>query len=307
MRSSSTLPPLQALRAFEAVARLLSFRRAGEELLVTQSAISHHIGALEQSVGRKLFIRRPRAIELTPEGERYFETVRRAFALIASGTVDLRGHTSKTVVRVSLLPSFAANWLVPRLGRFAVAHPGIDLSLDPTLRLASLADNEADVAIRYGDGQWDGVESRLLMTERLVPVVSPALLRGGAKLTEPKDLLGHTLLFALRAYEWRVWAEENGIDIGAARRIQLSDYNVILQAALSGQGVAMGRLHLSGDHLRAGTLVCPFPRIVTSRHVGHWLVMPKRSRTTAATNAFIDWLVEEAALTVRGPELETAA
>jgi LysR family glycine cleavage system transcriptional activator len=305
MRSSSTLPPLQTLRAFEAVARLLSFRRAGEELLITQSAVSHHIAELERNVGRKLFTRKPRTIELTIEGERYFETVQDAFALLASGTIDIRGQTSKAQVRVSLLPSFAANWLVPRLGRFGHAHPEIDLVLDPTLRLASLMDDEADIAIRYGDGQWDGVESRLLMAERLAPVISPALLRDGIKLAEPDDLLGHTLLFALRAYEWRVWAEAYGVDITAARKTRLTDYNVILQAALNGQGVAIGRLLLIGGHLRAGALVCPFPKIVTSHRVGHWLVMPKRSRTTAATNAVVDWLATEAKLAVRAQECGT--
>jgi LysR family glycine cleavage system transcriptional activator len=298
VRSSSTLPPLQALRAFEATARLLSFRRAGEELLITQSAVSHHIAELEKNLGTKLFLRKARGVELTPEGERYFETVRRAFGLIASGTADLRGRTTMARVRVSLLPSFAANWLVPRLGRFAEAHPGIALILDPTLRLADLAAGETDVAIRYGDGLWDGVESRLLMQERLAPVVGPDLLRRGPPLIEPKDVLRHTLLFPLRPYDWDVWAEESGVDLSSARSIQLSDYNIVLQATADGQGIAMGRLLLIGDRLRAGTLIQPPFGVVTSLRVGHWLVIPKRTRLTAAVTAFVDWLEAETASAV---------
>jgi LysR family glycine cleavage system transcriptional activator len=181
MRLSSTLPPLQSLRAFATVARLLSFRRAGEELLITQSAVSHHIRELEQNLGVKLFIRKARGVELTPEGQQYFEFVRQAFDLIASGTSALRRRATKSWVRVSLLPSFAANWLVPRLRRFNEAHPDIELVLDPTLHLTNFAGGEADLAIRYGGGRWNEVESQLLMTESLTPVASPKLLREGPR------------------------------------------------------------------------------------------------------------------------------
>jgi LysR family transcriptional regulator, glycine cleavage system transcriptional activator len=300
VRSSLTLPPLQALRAFEAVARLKSFRRAGEELLITQSAVSHHIGGLEKNLGIKLFIRKAPQIEFTPEGERYFETIRRAFDLIASATAGLRGSAAKDRVRVSLLPSFAANWLVPRLQRFAKACPDIDLVLDPTLRLADLDSSEADVAIRFGDGRWDGVESTLLMTERLTPVASPALFSDGFAGAEPKDLLGHKLLFASRPYEWDVWAEANGLDLAGADTIQLTDYNIIMQAAVDGQGVAMGRLLLIADRLRSGALVQLSPSIVTSPRVGHWLVRPKRGQVTIAAQAFADWLAAEAAMALAG-------
>ncbi|MEZ5830975.1 MAG: transcriptional regulator GcvA [Dongiaceae bacterium] len=294
MRSTPTLPPLQALRAFEAVARLSSFRRAGEELLITQSAVSHQIRELEQNLGIKLFIRKARGIELTPQGQRYFDTILQAFDLIRSGTIDLRRHAKKEQVRVSLLPSFAANWLVPRLARFTDAHPEIDLVLDPTLQLANLAGDEADLAIRYGDGSWPGSENRLLMTERLTPVLSPALLQRGPKLNQPRDVLNHTLLLPARPYDWEVWAEAHDIDLRAARTIKLSDYNVVLQAALDGQGIAIGRLLLVADRIRSGALVQPFD-IVSSPRVGHWLVTPKRLQPTAAATAFVEWLVSEAA------------
>jgi len=299
VRSYSTLPPLQSLRAFASVARLLSFRRAGEELLITQSAISHHIRELEQNLGVKLFIRKARVVELTPEGRRYFDFVREAFDLIASGTNDLRARATKSRVRVSLLPSFAANWLVPRLRRFNETHPDIELVLDPTLRLADFGTGEADLAIRYGDGQWDGVSSQLLMTEALTPVASPKLLREGPRLSEPRDVLNHPLLLALKPYEWEIWAEESGVDLRTARTIQLSDYNIVLQAALDGQGIAVGRLLLAADRLRSGALTQPFDKIVTSPRAAYWLVTSRHSRPSGATAAFKTWIADEATASQR--------
>ena len=295
MRSSPTLPPLQALRAFEAVARLSSFRRAGEELSITQSAVSHQIRELEQNLGAKLFVRKARGVELTPQGQQYFETVLRAFDLLKSGTINLRRHAKREQVRVSLLPSFAANWLVPRLNRFSAAHPEIDLVLDPTLRLADLAADEADLAIRYGNGSWEGSDNRLLMIERLSPVISPALLKRGPSLSEPRDVLEHTLLLPARPYDWEVWASANGLDLSGARTIKLSDYNVVLQAALDGHGVAIGRLLLIADRIRSGALMQPC-NVVTSPRVGHWLVTPRRLQPTAAATAFSQWLVDETAI-----------
>jgi len=292
MRTSPLLPPLPALRAFETVGRRMSFRRASEELLITQSAVSHHIATLERELGVKLFTRGARSIAFTPAGERYFVAVRDAFAVIASGTAEVRTHASRIRVSMSVLPSLAANWLVPRLSRFTERHPEIDLALDPTLRLADIDAGEADLAIRYGDGRWAGVESRLMMSERLTPLASPALLRTGAAVHEPKDLLNHTLLLVSRPYEWEIWASANSLDLNRARTIQLSDYNVALQAALDGQGIVLGRLLLVGDRLRTGALVQPFASVVTSSRAGHWLVTPKRRRPSPATSLVMDWLLE---------------
>jgi LysR family glycine cleavage system transcriptional activator len=293
MRTATLLPTLPALRAFEAAGRLMSFRRAGEELLVSQSAVSHHIATLERELGVKLFDRGPRGVTFTLAGERYFVMVRDAFKLIAAGTADLRGSASRARVRVSVLPSFAANWLVPRLAGLNERHPDIDFALDPTLRLADLDAGEADLAIRYGDGRWPGVESRLLMSERLTPVASPDLLRAGPVINEPKDLLNHTLLLVSRPYEWEVWANASDLDLGRARTIQLSDYNIVLQAALDGQGIAVGRLLLVGDRLRTGALAQPCPGVVTSPRVGHWLVTPKHRQPSQAAAAVMGWLLKE--------------
>lgn len=293
MRSSTTLPPLQALRAFEAVARLLSFRKAGEELLITQSAVSHHIRQLEEFLGLPLFIRQARSITLTPEGTDYLAGTTDAFRLIAAATSDLRSKSKRNVVRISLLPSFAANWLVSRLHKFQARHPHIDLELDPTLRVVDFSNDNTDVAIRYGDGNWTGVDARLLMAEQLSPVLSPALLGSGTAIATPQDLLRHTLLFAKKPVDWQVWSDAIGLDLAKARTIQLTDYNITLQAALDGQGIAIGRMLLIHDHLRTGRLVQPFPETITSIRTAHWLVTPKGSRIAPATQAFMDWLVEE--------------
>ncbi len=290
MRSSALLPPLAALRAFEAVGRLLSFRRAGEELLITQSAVSHHIRALEAALGVRLFERRARSIALTPAGARYLEAVGAAFALIREGTAEL----TRPLLRVSVLPSFAANWLVPRLPQFEAQHPGIAVELEPTLALVDLAAGEADLAIRYGEGPWPGGRAELLVAEALTPVLSPAL-QARQPVATPQDLLGHTLLLSRRPIDWEAWAAAAGIDLGRARRVQLTDYNIVLQAALDGQGVALGRSWLIEDRLRAGALIAPCPLSVTRAQFGHWLLLPADRRPAPAAAAFAAWLKRVAA------------
>ncbi|QND50426.1 transcriptional regulator GcvA (plasmid) [Phyllobacterium sp. 628] len=293
MRTSATLPPLQALRAFEAVARLLSFRRAGEELLITQSAVSHHIRQLEEFVGRPLFIRKARSIALTSEGADYLARTSNAFHIIADATAELRSKGKRQGVKVSLLPSFAANWLVSRLHRFQAQHPDIDLELDPTLRSTDFMADQADIAIRYGNGHWPGTEVHLLMAEQLSPVVSPLLLKQGPALSTAQDLLQHTLLFAKKPMDWQVWAEAVGLDLTHARTIQLTDYNITLQAAVDSQGVAIGRTLLIRDHIRSGRLVQPFPDVITSTRAAHWMVTPTNRKLSTATRAFADWLIGE--------------
>jgi len=292
---SRRLPPLAALRAFEAAGRHLSFSKAGEELLVSQSAISHHIQTLETSLGVPLFVRRTRAVSLTPEGAGYLATVRQAFDLLVAGTDAVAART-KATVRVSLLASFATHWLVPRLGRFRERHPGIDLALDPSVDVIDIEENGADLAIRYGQGPWPGVEATLLIPERISPVMSPGLLARGPRIDRPQDLLGHDLLFSYSRtlFEWAAWTEAAGLDLATARRALLHDYNIVLQAALDGQGVCLGRQCLIGDKLAAGTLVQPLPLSVTAG-IAWWLVLPKRKPSRAAA-AFLDWLVEEAAM-----------
>jgi len=294
MRSSPVLPPLHALRAFEAVGRLLSFRRAGEELLITQSAVSHHVRTLEEALGTMLFERRGRSIALTAAGARYLDCISQAFALVADGTREARSHAACQVLTVSLLPSFAANWLVSHLGDFRTAHPQIELVLDPSLNQANLAAGEADVAIRYGVGEWPGLRCELLATEHLVPVLSPELA-ARQPLAKPADILSHTLLISHRPTEWEAWSQHAAVDLASARRLQLTDYNIVLQAALNGQGIAMGRSLLVTDYLRRGALLAPLPDFATAPGLGYWAVLPSGGTDKPAATMFVNWLRREIA------------
>lgn len=301
MRDSRSLPPLPALRAFEAVGRLLSFRRAGEELLITQSAVSHHIRNLETHLGVRLFERTPKGVSLTPAGTRYLDATARAFGVIAEETAALRADAAPPRVRASVLPSFAANWLVSRLPDFHARHPEIALDLQPTLDLADLPARAADLGVRYGSGHWPGVDARLLMADRLTPVASPALLRDGPPIREFADLVSHTLLLAKRPTDWEVWSADAGFDMSAARTVQLTDYNIIIQAAIDGRGIAIGRLSLLREHLRAGRLVTVFDRIVRSPTMGHWLVTARDRPLSAPAGAFADWLTDAMAADANAP------
>jgi LysR family transcriptional regulator, glycine cleavage system transcriptional activator len=294
MRLSITMPPLQALRAFEAVGRLLSFRRAGEELLITQSAVSHHIKQLEDMLGVRLFIRKAKSIELTPEGAVYLERTMEAFGIITSATSEMRQQAGRRKVRVSVLPSFAANWLVSRLPRFMLQYPDIEVDLEPALHLTDFAAGDVDLAIRFGAGRWEGVRTERLMNEELSPVLSPALFGDSSRFAEPADLLSQTLLDSMNPLGWELWFREVGVDFRQARVLQLTDYNIALQAALNGQGVAIGRMLLVRDHLAAGRLIRPFPQILRSEKTAYWLVTPQHRRLSAAAATFASWLKEEA-------------
>lgn len=297
MRSTRSLPALVSLRAFEAAARRLSFSLAAQELFVTQSAISHHIQRLESELGVALFERRTRAVALTPAGQAYYEHVHAAFELLRQGTDAIRAPTAaRATLKVGLLASFATRWLAPRLPAFAAAHPDIDLQLQPDIGLADVAGGEVDVAIRYGRGGWPGVASRLLMSERLSVVCAPSLIAGRKRPRTPDDLLGHPLLasHAKQPFEWDAWARQFGMDLGRAQTVRLHDYNIVVEAALAGQGLAMGRHRLIAPHLTSGALVEALPEtVLEDPRIGWWFVAP-RGALTPPPKALHDWLVQAA-------------
>lgn len=300
MRSTRSLPALVSLRAFEAAARRMSFSLAAQELFVTQSAISHHIQRLEAELGLALFERRTRAVALTPAGQAYFEHVHAAFELLRQGTDALRAPVkpARITLKVGLLASFATRWLAPRLPGFALAHPDIDLQLQPDIGLADVAGGEVDVAIRYGRGVWPGVKSRLLMTERLTPVCAPGLIAGRKRPRTPDDLLRHPLLtsHASHPFEWDAWARRYGMDLGRAQTVRLHDYNIVVEAALAGQGLAMGRHRLIAPHLTSGALVPALPdTVLQDPRIGWWFVAPRTAPSPAA-HALHDWLQQAAAI-----------
>lgn len=220
------LPPLLTLRAFEAVARHLSFINAAVELSVTQSALSHQVQKLEQYLGRPLFIRRTRAIDLTEIGKQYYAEIRPALDAIAHATITARGNLPEaSVVRVALLASFATRWLAPRMADFMTRHPHIQVELQPSIQLESFAASEIDLAIRYGKGNWPNVQSRRLMAEKIAPVCSPVF-----KAKHP--LTGPILMTSSPSpFEWNDWSRYAEVDTASFNRVMLHDYNIVVEAA----------------------------------------------------------------------------
>ena len=210
---SRRLPPLNALKAFEAAARHLSFTRAAEELFVTQAAISHQIKGLEEFLGIKLFRRRNRTLLLTEEGQSYFLDIKDIFSAIVDATDKLVARSAKGSLTVTLQPSFAIQWLVPRLVRFGERHPEIDVRIKAVdMDEGSLSD-DVDIAIYYGRGNWPGLRCYKLHTEFLLPVCSPLLLASGRPLRQPSDLQWHTLLHDGSRRDWHNWLKEVGVEI----------------------------------------------------------------------------------------------
>lgn len=298
MRAPRSLPPLISLHAFESAARRLSFRLAAEELCVTPSAISQRIKNLESTLGVSLFQRRTRSIALTVEGQALYEKVREAFELMRVATEEARAHACRRpTVTVGLLASFASRWLAPRLPDFQSTHSAIDLRLCPDVALADVAGGEVDMAIRYGRGAWPTVRSLQLMRERLTVVCAPALLQ---KLTlqSPQDILRFPLLTShtQHPFEWRAWAEHFDVDLSGTRTMHLHDYNIVVEAALAGQGIAMGRHRLISRHLKSGALIQPLPHsVLEDSAIGWWLVLP-HGTLRDETQAVRDWLIETAKL-----------
>jgi len=286
------------LRAFEAAARHLSFSLAAQELFVTQSAISHHIQKLENDLGVALFERRTRAVALTEAGQSYYIQVHAAFELLRHGTEQIRPpNTARTILTVGLLASFATRWLAPRLPAFTIAHPDIDLQLRPDIAQADVAGGEVDVAIRYGRGAWPGIRAQQLMPERLSVVCAPALIAGKNRPGKPQDLLRYPLLasYAKQPFEWDVWAHRFDLDLSQAQTVQLHDYNIVVEAALAGQGIAMGRHHLIASQLASGALVQALPNAShEDPQLGWWLVTP-RGVLSEAAQTFCAWLKETVA------------
>ncbi len=288
------LPPLNALRAFEVAARHLSFTRAAEELHVTQAAISHQVKALEEHLGRKLFRRLNRALLLTDDGQAFLPSVSRAFTLLNEATSDLLTKHTPGPLTVSVLPSFAARWLVPRLGRFRHVRPDIDLRIDPSAELAGFADGDVDVGIRYGRGEYPGMRADWLMTEDIFPVCSAALLEGPHALRDPQDLEHQVLLHDDGHGDWRTWLLAAGVErVDPARGPIFTDSSMLIGAAMAGQGVALARGVLAADELAAGRLVRPFTLSLPTEYA-YYLVCPRNTAEQPQIAAFRDWLLGEA-------------
>jgi DNA-binding transcriptional LysR family regulator len=291
------VPPLELLLAFEAAARHLSFTKAAGELFLTQSAISRQIQALEESVGNKLFERRTRALLLTESGQKLYQVAQGVLSELHETTLKLRGAAAVRTVTVSTTPGFASLWLIPRLNGYLQAHPGVDVRISASYDTVNLERDGVDLAIRYVKvAAMDG--SRPLFEEEVIPVCSPALAaEAGRPLREPGDLRAHVLLHMddSRAswIEWNIWLHAHGLrDLKPAGALQFSQYDQLVQAAVNGQGVALGRLPLLRRMLRDKQLVTPFRKSVVSAR-GYYVVRSTRATGKQDVSDFEAWLLEE--------------
>jgi LysR family glycine cleavage system transcriptional activator len=287
------LPPLNALKAFEAAARSESFTRAAEELFVTQAAVSQQVKALEATLGLKLFNREKQGLMITETGREYLAVVRDALDRIAIGTDRIVQHQSSGVLTVSTSPDFAAKWLVHRLGRFAEAHPEIDLRVSATVRHVNLAREQVDLAIRHGNGHWAGLEVVRLCSEKLLPVCSPKLIAGRTRVLNAVDLLKFPLLRLDGWSTWSRWFDAAGISNPVARGPVLNQASMLIDAAVDGQGVALARTALAASDLINGRLVIPVNVPLRMQNT-YWIVCPKAVSGVPKIKMFQDWLLAEA-------------
>ncbi|BAI72200.1 transcriptional regulator [Azospirillum sp. B510] len=291
---SRRLPPLNALRAFEAAARHLSFTKAADELHVTQAAISHQIKALEEWLGLPLFRRMNRALALTEAGQSYLPPVREAMDTLSQATDRLIRADSSGTLTISTMPSFASKWLVPRLMRFQKRHPEMDVRVHSTSQMVDFARHDVDLAIRFGSGLWPDLRVERLLTEDIFPVGHPSLLSGNRPLVNPEDLRHHTLLHDDYNISWAVWCRAAGIEgVDTERGLRFDDSSFTLQAAINGHGIALARGVLVADDIAAGRLVRLF-EVRLPGSLAYYVVAPHHYYSRPKVKAFHDWLFEEA-------------
>jgi LysR family glycine cleavage system transcriptional activator len=285
------LPSLNGLRAFEAAARHMSFTRAAAELNVTQTAISHQIRRLEEQLGIPLFVRRNRALALTRQAEDYLPSIRSAFEDLRRATARLRRPENEGLLLVSTTASLATKWLVTRVAAFQDAHPGMEVRITTSTDLVDFQRDEVDMAVRYGRGAWPGLRADWLMEEDSFPVCSPAL-----GLHRPEDLVNHPLLHLTTSRDnWQLWLTAAGLpaSIAAQRGLIFDQAFMVVQAAIEGLGVAMGRRHLVEADIAAGRLVAPFDTVLPL-DAGWYVVAPVATANAPKIARFRDWLVAAA-------------
>ena len=290
---------MNSLRAFEAVGRLLSFKKAAEELNVTPTAISQQVKLLEDYFGMSLFARLTRAITLTDSGQRLLPEMTEGFDKLASGVAKLRNYHGPNVLTVSVAPSFGGKWLVPRLKAFRDLHPNLDVRIHFTDHLVDFVREGVDVAIRYGRGVYKGLHSERLSKEVLFPVCSPHLTSRSNALGEPGDLRDHTLLHvdwsgATAVPIWHMWLVAAGVEgVNAESGLRFGDEAMAVQAAVGGHGVALASSLVVADDLKAGNLVCPFESLNMASEFSYFLVHQNEKLLDSSVQAFSCWLKGE--------------
>jgi len=285
------LPPLNALRAFEATARHLSVKNAADELCVTPGAVSQLVKTLELHLGVQLFRRVNRGVFLTDAGQAYLPPVRNAFRQISDATQKVAVPAETGLLTVSATPFFASAWLVPRLKSFQDAHPDIDLQVLTSNALADFSRDGVDVAIRHGMGQYPGLASQRVLTVEMVPVAAPALVVEYGKPKKPADLLRWPRVNDADRKGWRLWFEAQGIeDAGPARGPSFDDAGLLLQAVLAGQGAALLPAAMMVPEIAQGRLV-QLSKATWLEDFAYYLVCPEGSRDRPKVAAFRDWLL----------------
>lgn len=294
---SRRLPPLNALRAFEAGARHLNFTRAAEDLSVTPTAVSHQVRQLEDWFGVPLFERGRRQLALTEAGAQLFPAVAEALDRIAEVSRRVRDAPARPSLTVSVTHTFGSRWLAARLGKFWVEHPGVDLRIHHSIHLVDLARDDIDMAIRWGLGRWPGTRTEWLMDAMAVPLCSPSLLHGDNPLREVADLANHVLLHERDHQEWIEWLIAAGLDSTPGRRGPvIDDPNSLVRAAVEGHGVFLGFPGMMRAEIESGALVAPFSG-GEGPHPGYYLVYGEKSLDNPAVRAFRDFVLAEAKVT----------
>ena len=295
-----SLPPLNALKVFEAAARHLSFTKAAEELNVTPGAVSQQIKTLEDFIGAKVFRRTKRALLLTDAAQASLPVLRTAFDKLEEASRILAAPGDAKRLNVSVAPSLAAKWLVPRLDRFHEAHPDIEVWVSADMEIVDFAVDDVDVAIRYGAGKYPGLDVDLLMAETILPVCSPRLLLGDAPIKTPADLAKHTLLHDgspdkdESAPTWPMWLKAAGVsEADGARGPKFNQSSLVIEAAVAGKGVALAKYALALADLEAARLVVPFD-LSTPSTFAYYIVHPESKARVKAVRAFKAWLKQEA-------------
>jgi LysR family transcriptional regulator, glycine cleavage system transcriptional activator len=289
------LPPLESLVAFESAARHLSFTRAGDEIALTQSAVSRQIQALEERLGVALFRRLHRALALTEDGVKLYAATVEALDRLDRVTRELRHSERAKAVVVTTTAGFAGLWLIPRLAGFIAAHPGVDVRISASNELVNLERDGVDVAVRYRSVKSDGDGVRLF-GETVSPVCSPRLLRPPhPPLKRPADLAAHTLLRmepdgGNQLQDWGLWLQALGLsELRPAGVLHFSSYDQLISAAIAGQGIALGRVPLVESHLKARKLVAPFSDAVVSPRC-YFMVVSTAASAKPEVRDFTAWL-----------------
>ncbi len=296
MVTSRRLPPLNALRAFEAAARHLSFTKAAEELHVTPGAISQQVKSLEEYVGTTLFKRLNRSLLLTDDAEACLPALRLGFDKLAEATDALTASRTENRLVVSTAPSFASKWLVPRLGEFQEKFPEIDVWVTAALELADFAKDGIDVAIRYGSGDYPNLIVERLFAEKVIPVCSPKLVGETGRLRTPEDLKHFTLIHDVSPDleeshpDWSMWlkaAKVEGVD--GNRGLRFNQTSLALEAAMNGEGVALTMASLAAQDIQKGRLAKPFD-LTLPVDFAYYLAYPQSKANLGKVKKFSEWI-----------------